>query len=292
MPNNFTPSDVAAVAVRLAAKGFVIANEVHRDVEPTFSRGTGHTAKVVIPGAATVHKREANASSAIPASNLAEQSVDVTLTEAHARALLGEAERSLDLSDYSRQVVAPLALAVADAAEQAAASLLTTVTLEDGITYTDGADLPKAITAGRAMLRGNGVQTADEIVAFLGVNAYAAALDSGLLEDSDSIRRVRVIEADRLDADDVVVAAPKVAFALAVRAPEVPEDVKGESVTHAESGFALRYVEAFDGSTANTSALVSAFVGATALPLPVYDPATGTVDLVEGGAAVRFTTAA
>lgn len=292
--NTFTPTDLASVAIKIAAKDFVLAREAFRDAEAAYTRGAGATAKVVIPGAAKTTIRDANAyGTAIPASNLQEQSVDVTLREAHSRAIIGEAERSLGIVDYSRSVTAPLALAIADTCEAQVATLLDATTMHGTIAYTDGVDLPKAITAARSVLRGNGVTTGDEIVAFLGTNAYAAALDSGLLEDSDVIRKVRVVETDRLsNPDDVVVAAPRRAFALAVKAPDVPDGVaSGASIKDADAGFALRYVETFDASIAASTALVSAFVGAVALPLPVYDPSTRTVDLVEGGAALRFTAA-
>ncbi|MDC7120283.1 hypothetical protein OMK64_01890 [Cellulomonas fimi] len=293
MSNTFKATDVAAVAVSLATKGFVLSNEVYRDIEAEYSRGTGHTAQVVIPAAAKATLRAADAyGTAIPASDLQEQSVPVTLQEAHARAVIGEAERSLGITDFARSVLLPLTGAVAEACEAQVASLVNGVALSSAITYTS-ATLPSAITAARSVLRGNGVATSDEIVAFLGTAAYAKALDSGLLEDSDAIRKVRVVETDRMvNPDDIVVAAPKRAFALAVKAPQVPDGAPyGASVKDDKGGFALRYLETFDSTIAATTALVSAFVGAAALPLPVYDAATGTANLVEGGAAIRFTLA-
>ncbi|GED09164.1 hypothetical protein [Cellulosimicrobium cellulans] len=293
MPNTFTPTLVAQVAVKYAVKGFVLSGEVYRDVESEYRPGSGHVAKVRVPGGAKTTLRDANDLSTIPASNLDEKTIDVTLREAHSRAVLGTAERDLGITDFTRQVIAPLVTSVADTCEAQVAGLVNAVTLNDTVTYADGGNLAKAITAARSILRGNGVQTADEIVAFLGVDAYAAALDSGLLENGDSIRRVRIIETDRMtNPADVVVAAPKRAFTLAVRAPEVPDGVaSGASVKDEDAGFGLRYVETFDGSIAASTALVSAYVGAKALPLPVLDPETGTVNLVEGGAAVRFTAA-
>lgn len=293
MPNNFTPTQIAQVAIKYATRGFVLSAEVFRDVESEFRSGAGSTATVRIPGGAKTTLRDAGSLTAIPASNLDEQTVDVTLREAHARASLGTAERDLDIVDFTKQVVGPLVTSVADTCEAQVAALVNAVTLDATVTYSSGTDLPKAITAARSILRGKGVQASDEIVAFLGTDAYAAALDSGLLENEDSIRRVRIIETDRMtNPADVVIAAPKRAFCLAVRAPEVPDGVSsGASVKDEEAGFGLRWVETFDGSIAASTGLVSAYVGAKALPLPVFDPETGTVDLVEGGAAVRFTAA-
>jgi len=298
MANTFDPTEVASVAIELAKKDFVLSGLVFRDAENEYSRGTGHVAKVVIPGAGkAVVKDATDVLSAIPAQDLTEQTVSVTLKSVHARAVLSEADLSVGLTDYARQVVRPLTTPVVDAAEAAIGTVMNATTLNAGLAYT-AATLLSKITAARASLIVNGLGVNETVHAVLGVNAYGLLLDTGVLDNAPAtgapkVRNVFIHESGRIaDPDDVIVFTPR-AFALAVRAPEVPASApNGAKVQSTESGFGIRYLQTFDASTAAESALVSTFVGATALPLPVFDATNGGVDLVTGGGATRFTVAA
>ncbi|MBT2523267.1 hypothetical protein [Arthrobacter sp. ISL-28] len=139
----------------------------------------------------------------------------------------------------------------------------------------------------RKVLRDAGVSTDAPLFAAVGSAVYGDLLDSDAIDENGKVRGFLVVESTRLAADEIV-GFVKEAFALVVRAPQVPAGAPfGASVN--EGGFALRYVRSFDRTVAADRSLVSAFVGVQSLPLAV-DNEAGVVNLVANGGAVRVLT--
>lgn len=292
MANAFLTADkIAAVVAAIVGQDLNLAGRVYRDLAADFGSGSGATVKVRVPGAVAAHTRAlGDVSTPLVSGEIAEQSIDVTLTE-HVYNLVTLSEGALDLEieDFAAQVLRPQATAIVRHVEQAVASAMHAVPATD-LAYDEAAPA-KLLTKARAQLRTNGLGADAPLIAAVGANVYAALLDgpANTFDADGKVRGFEVIESTRLDADEVVAFTPN-AFALAVRAPSVPDGAPhGASV--ATDAFAVRHIRSFDATVAADRSLVSAFVGVKALPLPV-DREDGTVELVANGGVVRVDTAA
>ncbi len=204
---------------------------------------------------------------------------------------LSEGDLDLDLGSFARRVLEPQTTAVVKRVEREVALAMTSTPATE-LTY-DPANPAKVFTAIRRQLRDNGVPAGVKLTAAVGSNVYADLMDgptgsAGTTFDADGkVRGFDVVESTRLGADEIV-AFVKEAFALVVRAPQVPVGAPyGASVS--EGGFALRHLRAYDTSTAVDRSLVSAFVGVSAMPLAI-DNEDGTVTLKPHAGAVRVVT--
>lgn len=287
----FTAEDAAQIAGRIARPDFGASALVYRDVEADYRRGSGSTVNVRIPGAGKASSKSPDdVTTPLDTSALTEQTIPVTLTDhAYHRAVLSEEDLSLNIRDYTEQVLRPQGLAVATFAENAVVTAMKSTPLSTAITWTPDT-VPTAFSSARATLRQNGVGENETIHALAGTNVYAALLDADLLNEDDKVRKVHVHENSRIAPDEVIVFVRQ-AFALAVRAPSAPEGVPFSASIRTpddEGAFAVRYVRSYDSTIAGEVSLLSTFVGARAMPLPVYDDATGVITLKENAGAVRF----
>ncbi len=296
MANTFyTAAQVASVAAVLAAKELLLGGLVYRDVESEFGEGSGATVKVRVPGAVPAHTRlPGDKATALLTDELTETTIDVTLTDhAYSAIVLSDADLSLDLVNYSRQVLAPQVRAVAAFAERAVLGAMQATPETISIVH-DAAQPARTLTAIRTTLRSNGVPSDHDLVAVVGAGLYGQLLDGpiGTFDADGKVRGFTVVESSRLAADEAI-GFIRDAFALAVRAPKVPDGAGfGASVSEPDSGFACRVVRHLDGSVLADRSIVSTFVGARAMPLALLNETAGTVSLVANGGAVRVLTAA
>lgn len=280
------PEHVATVAAGLVGEDLNLATLVHRDLEAEFTSGSGSTVKVRVPGAVPTHTRGIyDVNTPLESDEINEKSISVTLSEhVYNSVALSEGDLDLDLTSFASQVLDPQAIAVAKHVERAVAAAMTATPASE-LAY-DSANPAKTFTAIRRQLRENGVPTTAKLTAAVGSDVYGDLLDAtGNTFDADGrVRGFEIVESTRL-APGEVVAFVKEAFALVVRAPQVPAGAPyGASVTGKD--FALRHIRSYDTTTAVDRSLVSAFVGVTAMPLAV-DNEDGTVTLTEHAGAVR-----
>lgn len=290
-----TPELIAQTAAGLVGADLNLAALVHRDLEAEFGSSSGATVKVRVPGAVASHTRGIyDVSTPLDSDEINEQSVSVTLTEhAYSNVALSEGDLDLEIVDFGCRVLLPQTTAVAKHVERAVAAAMQ-ATPASTLTY-DPTNPAKVFTAIRRQLRDNGVPAGVTLTAAVGSNVYADLMDgptgaAGTTFDADGkVRGFEIVESTRLGANEIV-AFVKEAFALVVRAPQVPAGAPyGASVS--SGGFALRHVRAYDTTTAVDRSLVSAFVGVSAMPLAV-DNEDGTVTLKPHAGAVRVLTAA
>lgn len=317
--NDYTPQQVAEVALALAKGAFRLATAVRTFGPDAFREGRGNTVYLNVPGALTAHSRALDdVTNAIVLDSLSETQEPVAL-DVHAYSAVGlsEFDLSLGLQDFSKQVLAPQVDAVVAKIETAIEAVLADVTADASITYS--ANDPVAVfTAARRALRGKGIDVAEaDLVAIVGSAAIDDLFDSGALDygktGSDAalrdgtIGRVRgfeVIESGRV-ADDEIVFMTSDALYLAHRAPRVPEGAPfGHTVSGA--GISLRYLRDYDVNFTRDRSLVSTFVGAGVMPLykvartddtgtqgdAGFTAGSATVTEVPGGAVVKVNTTA
>ncbi len=283
-----TPDKIASVAAALVGQDLGLAGLVYRDVERDFGDGSGDTVKIRVPGALASQTRGVRSLAPLVRGEIQEQYIDVTLTdEVYDQVPLARGTLDLDVVDFTKQVLVPQASAIVRHIERTVAAAMSATPETTGITY-DTAAPAKTFTQIRKALRDNGVPADAPLLAAVGSGVYGDLLDAEAL-DNDTVRGFRVYESTRLASDEIVGFVEQ-AFALAVRAPIAPEGAP-YSASVKENGFALTHVRAFDPTIGADTSLVSALVGARALPLAI-DNEDGTVTLTPHAGAVRVLTAA
>ncbi|MDF2554237.1 MAG: hypothetical protein K0R60_132 [Microbacterium sp.] len=298
---NLDIDTIAVIAAKLVGRDFNLASLISRDVEAEFAPGKGNKVRVPVPAAIPTRTRGVyDKTTALVADELSEQFIEVTLADhIYNLAVLSDGDLSLNIAEYSRQVLAPQTRAIAAKIEALTAATMSATPETASIAYS-AATPAKAFTAARRALRDNGVPGDAILRAAVGSSVYADLLDAPVGQGFDADGKVRgfeVIESTRLDAADIVAFVPQ-AFTLVARAPQVPNGAAyGASITTPvfddEHGarFAVRVVNDYDSNVAADRSLVGTFAAVQAMPLPV-DNEDGTVDLVEHGGAVRIATGA
>ncbi|ANF30819.1 hypothetical protein A0130_03190 [Leifsonia xyli] len=296
-PNTLvTPTQVAAVAAELAAQSLTVAGTLSRSYESEFGGRIGSSVQVRIPAAFQSRYRAINSTDDLATDNVDEQFVEVKLTDhAYSRAALTSAEMSLDIQNFSAQVVKPQVGSITRRIENLAIATLKAAPADTTITYS-ATDPAATFSAARRVLRSRGIDASVPLYAAVSADVYedvqnANAFDtnqSGATVDlgnaSGIIRGFRVFEVPSLSDGEIVFYVAAAAH-LAVRAPEAPLGVESASSTTSENGFAIRNVMSFDSVKAQSVSLVDTFVGVQALDLPV--DSAGTVDLVPFGGVVH-----
>ncbi|MDL5487721.1 P22 phage major capsid protein family protein [Microbacterium wangruii] len=270
---DYTAQTVADVAVRLFDNGLKIGADATHYTDDVFVSGTGGTVNLRIPGVLTARTRLLrDKSSAVTVDEIIEGLVPVSLTGQKVSAVgISDAELSLDITDFARQVLRPQVDAVVASIEHDFAELLAAVE-PTAATYS-ALDPAALFIKGRSALRARGVDVASsDLIAYVGGNVYDALLASGALSfdktgDADAIRKgivgrvhgVRAIETSHV-ADDEVVFTIKGGLYLATRAPQKPEGVAfGQTVKH--EGVSLSYLRDYDGTRLTDRSIVSTFAG-------------------------------
>lgn len=306
MANDFyTANQVAEVGLKLAEEDAFLSALVSREiVNPLAGGGKGRTVDVKVPTALIAHERGIDdKTTALLKDELSETTVPVTLgTRAYSNVWLSDGDLSLDLRDFSAQVLAPQIDAVTDFVENEVADALNAITLDTSIAW-DPADPVPTFTAIRKLLRKRGVpQTGLQVV--VGVDVYAALLDAKAITDNSEsgstaalregnvgrIRGFNIVESTRV-ADDQIVAFHRSAFTLVVRPPVVsPGASFGTTLT--SRGFGLRYIRDYDSQHTADYSLVDTMLGVAAMPLyrvtRNYGASTASVSSVTGGGAFRM----
>lgn len=307
MANDFyTPEQVAKVAVALASQDSYLGALVNRNfADDVFAGGgKGRTVNVKIPAALIARTRGIDdKTSSIVMDEITEDTVSVTLGEhIYSAVSLSEGDLTLNIADFSSQVLAPQVSAVVDRVENEVAKALSGITLNTAIDW-DGSNPVKTFTEIRRILRDRGVP-ATGLNVVVGVNVYAKLLDANLITDASAsgstealregnvgkIRGFQIVESNRV-ADDEIIAFHRDAFTLAVRAPVVPSGASF-GATVASNGYSLRYLRDYDVTKTADRSLVSTFAGVVPMPLYTidrnYGATTASVNAVTGGAAIRM----
>lgn len=308
----YNPEQIAKVAVAMATQESYLGALISRDFEDDLlgGGGKGRTVNVRIPSALIARSRDIDeTTAAIVLDSLKEDTVGVTLGEhLYSAVALSEGDLSLNLEDFTAQVLKPQIEAVVDKVEhEVGLALQSILGLQSGeaVGAYDPADPVKLFTKLRAVLRKRGVpQTGLNVV--VGTDVYADLLDAKAITDASQsgstaalqegqvgkVRGFTIVESTRVEDDEIAAFHGK-AFTLAVRAPKVPD---GASFGQSESsnGYSLRYLRDYDASHTVDRSIVGTFAGIEAMPLKRIerDYTAGTANVVDvpGGAAIRVRT--
>jgi hypothetical protein len=308
----YTPAQAVQVAANLVAEDGVLSALVSRNYENDLLGGGKGGAPVAIKMPTTLIARSRDiddVTTSIILDEITETTKTVNLSRAHDYSAVGlsEADLTLNLTDFSAQVLAPQAAAIADSLEHKVAMALGAIPETDlGVTFSAANPVPY-FTAIRKFLRDNGVPAAG-IQMLVGTEVYAALLDAKAITDASEsgstealreggvgrLRGFTVVESTRFDENEVI-AFHRDAVTLVTRAPVVPQGASfGASV--AAGGFNLRYLRDYDANHTQDRSIVSTFSGVGILPTYKIERnyTTRTVETTElpYGGVVRLDTAA
>jgi len=280
MANDFYTADqVSQVALRLVEEDQYLSALVSRDiVDPLKGGGAGRTISLAIPNALVARDRDIDdKETELVYDELAEARITTTAgSAAYSGVSLSDGDLSLDLSDFSRQVLAKQVDAVVEKIENAVATSLLSIPLNTDVAW-DSAHPERTFTQIRKILRKRGVpQTGIRCV--VGVDVYAALLDADLLVDASSsgstaalregnIGRIRgfdIVESTRVSDGDIAV-FHKDALSFSVRAPLAAAGQFAATATG--NGYSLRYTRGFDMSNAETKSLLDTMYAIVKLPM-------------------------
>lgn len=303
-----TATQLGEVAIGLANTGLRLGQYVARFTDKDFRPGGGKTAYLAVPGAVTARSRALDdVTSSIVLDEITEQSAPISLAAHYVSAVpLGDAELTLELQDYTRQVLLPQSDAIVDRIEKSIADAIGSIT-PTAATYS--AEAPASIfIRGRRELRNRGVDVAVEpLVAFVGGNVVDDLLETDALSyaktgEADALRKgslgrlhgFELVESGAIGADEVVFTTRSGLY-IATRSPIVPDGASFGAVIQ-KDGLSVRYLRDYDASKLVDRSVVSTFGGAGISPLydVQRDYVTGetTVEAVPGGAVVKIDTSA
>lgn len=291
MAQTFLKADVIlAVALERLRRELILPRLVTRMGIENFRGAKDDTVNVRVP--TLLNAREytwRTRGAAIVVDEITEDSIPVVLNKHVYSALqVTDEELTLDIRDFTTQVLEPQVIGVAEKLESYIATAMSGATYEaTDVAYAEGtADgFYKALVDARQVLNDAHVPITGR-VALVGSDIEAAALKEEALRDasqSGSTEALRAATIGRIAGFDVVasqsvasnfgVAFHPSAFVFAQAAPEVPSGASyGASRT--ESGLALRWLRDYDPSYLRDRSVLSAFAGAAAVG-DARDPDSG-----------------
>ena len=253
MSNTFIdPKLASGVALGLIKRDILLGRTVTRDVEADFAGKKGDT--VTVRRMQTVAANDFDRQTGIQVDDLDEDGVVVQLNKFPTSAVaVTDEDMTLTITDFSRQVLQPVTYALAEWVENLLIDqiqLVASSTALDQIEY-DGSNATSVFNAARRQLR-DAAAPQQGLTAVCGTGVYEAVLNSSRVSTVDAsgasgglrdgiagrLSGFNVIESNLLDPDEVAFYHAQ-AFALALRAPVVPDSVVWGSST-SDSGYAMR----------------------------------------------------
>lgn len=273
MANAFIKADkVVATSLGILEREITLPSLVWRDAGGDFRGVLNDTISIRLPAYLTSRTRALRATSAITLDELDETKVDVTLnTNVYKAVKITDEELTLDIVDFSTQVMSPVVHAIARGVEESLSATMT------GATYTQhvpvsAADPYLAIVDARVKLNNANVPAGDRFLA-VGTGIEAALLKSdrlALVQNSGSDTALREAIVGRIAGFTVVshpaldpnigIAAHRSAFVLSMKAPVVPDGVTwGESQSFA--GMSMRVIRDYDPTVLADRLIGNVYVG-------------------------------
>lgn len=283
--NTFIKAEkIAATALGVLEREIVLPALVWRDAGGSFKGAQGDTITLRIPARSTARVRQLrgtrtadfNGAGIITLDDLAETSIDVTMDrEVYHGARVTDEELTLDIVDFTEQILMPQVRAVAEGMENAVADLMTGATYATTVSITgSGNDVVyDAMIDARKALNVANVPQNDRIVVmgpglearFLKddhLNHADTAGDNNALRDA-SIGRIagfnQVVVSNALP-EDVGFAFHRTAYVLSTQAPAVPAGVPfGSSRTFAN--LAMRWIRDYDPGNLQDRSILGTYIG-------------------------------
>jgi hypothetical protein len=282
----YTPEVVSKLMIGALVQDLVLPRLVNRSAEADFGGGSGTVVNVRTPptvtggGARTYTQTLRDAATPIVLDRINEATIPVTIGPMlYKGAPITDEDFTFELTDFTTQVVDPLAQPVGIGAEAVLATEINSFVASTTITpAADGSDLHDAILEARMTLNKRNVPQTGRIL------VVSPEIDMLLLQDpqnrlvrysdsgsSEALRNatigrlygMEVVTSNELTALSLVIMT-KDAFTFVMRAPSVPSGCPfGASISY--QGLALRFIRDYDSAFMQDRAIVSTFAGAETL---------------------------
>ncbi len=253
MTTLLTPDIIAREALMVLRNNAVMANLVHRDFSEEFVAGVGDTITVRKP--ATFEAKEFSTEDGITIQDATEDSVSVTMDKLlDVSFAVTSKQMSLDISDFSNQLLVPAMQAFADKIDKYLLNLGAGVTNRVSATSTAKDDIvdARALIKGAPLTERSFVCGTDLEAKLLKTDLFVHADKVG--DDGTALREASLgrkygmdfyvdqnVDGGRVDG----LAFHKNAFALVSRPLELPQGA-AKSATVSYDGFGLRVVYGYD----------------------------------------------
>lgn len=269
------PELVAEIGVKQLQREIVLPGLVWTNPLTNFGGSKNDTITVRVPAITTANRRNLrDEDRSVIASELIEHSFGVTLDKHIYQALkFTDEQRTLDIRDYTQQVLMPQVSAVAYELEDYIAELIEGAPYEETILVDPSDTVPAFITADQRM--GEAHVPTDARVLVVG-SAMAAALakdkqfrhaDWSGDQANSALREAHVGRLAGMNVIKSLAIAPdkaylwhRTAFILAYRTPVVPEGAKA-GASFSANGVALRWLADYDYSQLGDRTLLDVFTG-------------------------------
>ncbi len=279
------PTVIVNAGLGLLTRELTLPMLVWRDAVGDFAGAAGDTISIRLPAFTTARTRALRSGAARTRDSLEESKVDVTLdTDVYKDIRITDENLTLDIADFTSQVLNPVLSAIAMKLEDTVATAISGATYANQLEFDDTDPFATFVEARRRLNNARVPQAGRALI--LGSNLEATTILSDRFSRNDSIggaasttlaeaRLGRIAGFDvytspAIDPDEGY-AFHKTAFAMVQRAPVVPAGAPyGASASY--QGFAMRVVRVMDSATIEDILATDAWVGAT----PVTD--LGSVD--------------
>lgn len=272
-------AQIVEAALLLLQRELVLPRTVWMQNRQDFVGALNDTVTLRVPAVLTARTRTVRATSALTADEFTETSVAVALsTHVYTLLNLSDADLTLDIRDFSRQVLQPQVRAVAEGCEAVIASALAgaTVNAANELDWTYGTDPKTMLNAankrlnvlnvprdGRVMVVGANVEEA-----ILNDNTFRQANTSG----SDTALREAVIGkasgftiiGSNAVGANAGYAYHRTAIAAAFLSPALPDGASMKANIQSE-GMAMRFIKDYDPGNARDRSLVDSYAGAASV---------------------------
>ena len=267
------PSLVVQTAVEILQRQRVLQSLVTTDGLGDFGGSNNDTINIRVPAIANARTRTLRSSDrTLTSDDLVEYNIPVTLTDhVYSAISLTDEQRTLDISDFARQVLMPQVMAVAYKLESRIADLIASPTYDSVIGINPADTFPAFIDA-RQKLNDALVPDQDRVLV-VGSSVEASILKDDQFRqfnqsgDSNALRRaylgdiagMRVFRSNAIPTDTAYEWHPT-AFVYVNRAPKVSEGIVA-SGSYAADNVALRWLCDWSYSEIGLRSLVDVFTG-------------------------------
>lgn len=247
---------IASSAIGLLVRDTMLAGTVWRDpVNPgDFARKKNDTVSIYLPAYAVANKRSLRGNAARVRSTLKERKVDVSLeNDLQVDVALTDENLTLDVENLVRNVVAPSVGAIVRAYDEEVAAVMSGATYENEVTW-DSSNPYESLVDARVALDDASVPASDRFLV-VGSQLAAQLLKDDLLVSANrsggtgTLRNGTIGEVASFTVMSSAFLAPdegyayhRTAYALASRAPAVPDGVAWGNV-QSSGGFAIRVMQ-------------------------------------------------
>lgn len=282
MANAFlTPSVIARAIIAVLRREVVLPNLVFRDAEAEFAGKIGDTVTVRMGAFVAAKTRTLGVTTPVVLGDAVEFGVDVTLaTDVYSAIAVTDAELTLDVEDFVRQVVAPQLAGVIEVLEDNVATTLTGAPYEDESEWDTSDPFGNLIVLNKRLNQNNVPRAGRRLV-------VGSEIEANLLSD-DRITSAQVAGPDALPAlrdaqiarrlgfdiygsnavgDEDAYAFHRTAVAMANRAPQVPASIENGSSQELET-LAVRVITDYDSSSLTDRSVLNSYVGSSIVQEP------------------------